>query len=677
MRTLGIICVFILITEIGRTQTVATIEKEYEQEELQSRSQTAYDLADREELLEHLARNPISINFADHEQLSEIPWLNDLQIKNLLLYRRQNGYILSPYELQLIEGFDRETIESIIPYISFTKDRNKRRITKHALFKEGHDDLVFRPSGFGKPKDSAYMGSAIKLLIKYKYDWQGRVTAGFIAEKDPGEPLFKKPLPAIPGIDYASAFFMISNTGIFNRLIIGDYHLRFGQGLAIWSGYNIGRTIFASGYTRKAPGIVQNSSAMETGFMRGVAATLAFKKFNITGFFSATPLDGRLDSLSKVTSLVTDGLHRDSLEWSRRHNLTQVAYGGRVAWKKDVSVVGINFIGGIYSKAFAIPSAAYRKYDFTGTRFGNLSLDHRIVLGKLLLTGEIALSRTGDWAVIQNMLLQPLYGYTFFLSLRDYSKAYRAPFGNCLGESGLPQNEKGIFAAITMLLSPKVTIRTFADFYSYPWLKYRIDAPSSGFEQQLQLEWKASHITSFTLRIGNKNRPLNMPVDSNILNIVENQNLLNVRLNIKNQLGKHFMLQSRIEWNQMVKTAGESEGYLLLQDFSWKEKKEKLGFTARIAYYSTSYDNRFYTYENDHLFSFSTPMLYGQGIRMYLFGHIRFLKKQTLTFKIGTNKSIIKSTDASSAAADASTTNVAISNPKNPLEVSVQFIFKI
>src|ERR1035437_2408658 len=300
MRTLGIVILLLLITFIGSAQTVVANEEEYEQEELQSRSDITNDLSERTELLDHLTRNPIPINFAHPDQLSEIPWLNDLQIKNLILYRKQNGFIVSPYELQLIEGFDRETIESIIPYIDFTKDRNKRKITAHALFHEGHDDFLFRPSGFGKPKDSAYFGSAIKLLFKYKYDWQSRVTAGFILKKDPGEPLSKKPLNIFPGIDYASAYIMISNTGLFKRLIIGDYHLRFGQGLAIWSGYNIGRTIFASGYTRKAPGIAQNSSAMETGFMRGMAATIAFKKFDLTGFFSISPLDGRLDTLNKI-----------------------------------------------------------------------------------------------------------------------------------------------------------------------------------------------------------------------------------------------------------------------------------------------------------------------------------------------------------------------------------------
>ena len=674
--TIGIILVFLLITIIGNAQTVVSNEEEYEQEELQSRSESEHDLSDREELLDHLTRNPIPINFADPDQLSEIPWLNDLQIRNLLLYRKQYGYIVSPYELQLIEGFDRETIESIIPYISFTKDKNKRKITPHALFNEGKDDFLVRPSGLDKPKDSAYLGSASKLLLKYKYDWQSRVTAGFIFEKDPGEPLFQKPLNKFPGIDYASAYIMISNTGLFKRLIIGDYHLRFGQGLAIWSGYNIGRTIFASGYTRKAPGIAQNSSAMETGFMRGMAATLTFKKFDLTGFLSVAPLDGRLDTLKKITSLVTDGYHRDSLEWSRRHNITQVSYGGRIAWKQDVSVVGLNFISGIYSKAFAIPTAVYRKYDFSGSQFSNVSMDHRLVFGKILLSGEVAINQSGNWAIIQNLLYQPLYGYTFFLSIRDYSKAYRAPFGNCLGESGLPQNEKGVFAAITMLLSPKVTIRSFADFYSYPWLKYRIDAPSSGYEQQLQLEWKASSKSLVILRIGNKNRPLNMPVDSNMLNKVENQHRLNIRLNLKNQFGKQITLQSRVEWNQLVKTAGKSEGYLFLQDFAWKEKKERFGFTARFAYYSASYDNRFYTYENDHLFSFATPMLYGEGTRMYLFSRLRFLKKQMITFKIGYTKNVTKSTDIV-ASTDTSVTNSTTANPKKPLELSVQFIFKI
>ena len=675
MRALVSIFVLILITCIGRAQNVVTNEAEYEQEELQSRSDVEQDLSDREDLLDHLSRNPIPINFAGPDQLAEIPWLNDLQIKNLILYRKLNGYIVSSFELQLIEGFDRETIESIIHYISFTKDRNKKRISIKALLKEGHNDILIKPSGFGKPKDSLYMGTPVKLLLKYKYNWQSRVTAGFTLEKDAGEPLFRKSLKKLPGFDYTSAYFMVSNTGIFSRLIIGDYHLRFGQGLALWSGYNVGRTIFASGYSRKARGIAQNSSAMETGFMRGAAATFNVKKFSITGFFSASPLDTRLDSVNNIASINVTGLHRDSLEWSRRHNTMLLSYGGRIAWKHDVSVIKINVINGIYSNALAVPSALYKMYDLTGTRFGNMSLDHRVVLGKLLLTGEIATSRSGEWAVIQNLLIQPAYGYTFFISYRNYSPAYRAFFGNCLGESGLPQNEKGIFAAITMLLSPKIAIRSFADFYQYPWLKYRIDAPSEGSEQQLQLEWKASPVTLLILKIGNKNRPLNLPVDSNVLNKVENQHRLSIRLSGRAQLSKQITLLSRIEWNQLIKTSGKGEGYLLLQDVAWENKTDRIGFTARVAYYSASYENRLYTYENDHRFSFSTPMLYGKGTRVYLFSRVRFWKSQTITFKIGSTNKVVSSTDRA-ASTESIATSSSVTPPKSPLEISIQFLFK-
>ncbi|MDP4289680.1 MAG: helix-hairpin-helix domain-containing protein [Bacteroidota bacterium] len=676
MHTLVIFIALMLIMTVSNAQNVVINEAEYEQEELKSRNEIDPDLSDRDELLERLAKNPIPVNFAEPDQLSAIPWLNDLQIKNLILYRNQFGYILTPYELQLIEGFDRETIESVIPYISFTTDKNKQSITARKFFKEGHEDVLIRPSGVGKPKDSSYFGSSFKLLIKYKYDWQGRVTTGFTFEKDPGETLFKKPLERIPGFDFASVYGMISNTGIVKRLIIGDYHLRFGQGLALWSGYNIGRTIFASGYLRKAPGIVQNSSAIESGFMRGVASTLCFKRFNITGFLSISPWDGRLDTLKRITGFVTDGLHRDSVEWLRRHNTVQTTYGGRIALKHDVSEVGINFVDGFYSNALAASSVAYRRYDLKRTRFGNLSLDHRIVLGRVLLSGEVAASRMGYWALIQNILFQPVYGYSFYFSVRDYSPVYRAPYGNCLGESGLPQNEKGLFAAATMMLSSKVTIRTYADFYHYPWLKYRIDAPSSGYEQQLQLEWKASPYNLLILRIGNKDRPLNLPVDSNILNKVENQHRLNIRLDLKSQIFKQITLQSRLELNRLSKTAGTSTGYLLLQDLAWKDKVEKLSFSARLAYYSSSYDNRFYTYEHDHLFSFTTPMLYGRGIRMYLFGHLRFMKKQSMSFKIGYNKKNIASTDTVTTT-EASVANSSTSNSLNPLEFSVQFVFKI
>ena len=210
---------------------------------------------------------------------------------------------------------------------------------------------------------------------------------------------------------------------------------------------------------------------METGFMRGAAATTNIKQFTLTGFFSASPIDARMDSLQQILSLVQDGLHRDSIEISRKHNALLLSYGGRIAWNFDVSSIGLNFITGSYSYPIAVSTKPYKKYDLTGKDFRNISLDHRIVMGKVILSGETAMNQASGISMIQNLLYQPTYGTTLFISYRNYAVRYNAPYGNCLGESGEPQNEKGLFAGLNVLLSSKVTLRAFTDFYRFPWLK--------------------------------------------------------------------------------------------------------------------------------------------------------------------------------------------------------------
>lgn len=676
-----LLIVFLLITLNGYNQTVVSEEEVYELETLKSQADLDHDFSDREELLSYFSRHPLYINFATLKQLNRIPFLNELQIKNLIIYRKLGGLIISQYELQLIEGFDREVVEKLTPYIDFSTDRNKQPITTPELIKEGKNNLVIRVSGFNKPKDSAFLGSQTKLLVKYRYNWRNRVSAGFTLEKDAGEPLLKKSLNQTRGFDFYSGFISLGSPTSNTKVIIGDYHLRFGQGMAIWSGYNIDRTIFASGYTRKSQGIVQNSSAMENGFMRGLAATTNIKQFTVTGFFSASPLDARKDSTqNQIRSLVTDGLHRDSAEMSRKHNTMLLSYGGRVAYNFDVSSIGLNIIKGIYSIPLAEQTSLYKKYTLIGKEFQNLSIDHRIVMGKIILSGETAIDQKNSISMIQNILYQPAYGTIVFISYRNYSVKYNAPFGNCLGESGIPQNEKGLFAGLNVLLSSKLTLRAFTDFYHFPWLKYRIDAPSSGSEQQIQLEWKLNKQSLLALRLTVKDQPLNLPVVDTInINEVENLHRLNIRLTGRIALRSGFALQSRGEWNQLQQHSGTTDGKLFLQDISWNSKRDKFSISARLALFSTSYDNRFYTYESDHRFAFSTPMLYGEGKRAYLFGKIKIFRNQTLTLKIGSS---FKRTTTNNTSSIIQTTPTDDNNSSlntdswSPLEISAQLIIK-
>ena len=83
-----LLIVFLLISLNGQSQNVVSEEEVYELESLKSRADLHQDFSDREELLSYLSRHPIAINFASLKQLSRIPFLNELQIKNLLIYRK-------------------------------------------------------------------------------------------------------------------------------------------------------------------------------------------------------------------------------------------------------------------------------------------------------------------------------------------------------------------------------------------------------------------------------------------------------------------------------------------------------------------------------------------------------------------------------------------------------------
>ena len=65
-----------------------------------------------------LAENPVKINSAEKAEISRLFFLSDFQVKILMDYTRSSGRIISNYELVNIPGFDKETVEMMIPFIT-------------------------------------------------------------------------------------------------------------------------------------------------------------------------------------------------------------------------------------------------------------------------------------------------------------------------------------------------------------------------------------------------------------------------------------------------------------------------------------------------------------------------------------------------------------------------------
>ncbi len=181
----------IFCQETKLSETIVSIAEDLAASEADQEAASAY--IDR---LYELAENPADLNSTDQNEISRLFFLTDFQIKALSDYSRTNGRIISFNELAYIPGFDKSTAEMIIPFASITGTEttipDSVRI-RHLLI----TNLSYKTGG----DDSASLGSALKMLTKYKF-LAGSFTGGLTFEKDQGEKFFS---PGTMSPDFISA----------------------------------------------------------------------------------------------------------------------------------------------------------------------------------------------------------------------------------------------------------------------------------------------------------------------------------------------------------------------------------------------------------------------------------------------------------------------------------------
>ena len=154
--------------------------------------------------------------------------------------------------------------------------------------KYGKNEVITRidiPFYKRKGYEHTYLGPSVYNSVKYAFRYRDQLYAGFVAEKDAGEPFFA--LHNRQGYDYYSFYLLLKDCGRLKTLAVGNYRLSFGQGLVISTDYLLGKTVYASSFNTRSGGIRKHSSTDETNYFRGAAATLSItKQWSISGFYS-------------------------------------------------------------------------------------------------------------------------------------------------------------------------------------------------------------------------------------------------------------------------------------------------------------------------------------------------------------------------------------------------------
>jgi hypothetical protein len=102
----------------------------------------------------------------------------------------------------------------------------------------------------------------------------------------------------------------------------------------------------------------------------------------------------------------------------------------------------------------------------------------------------------------------------------------------------------------------------------------------------------------------------------------------------------YLTLTTRIDYKNVTPSIGS--GYCLLQDMVFRFRKTPFSIWFRYSIFSTSsYYSGIYTWENDLLYSFNVPVLYGNGSRSYFMIRWNAGKKAEVRFKYGLTSSSI------------------------------------
>ena len=595
------------------------------------------EMEDASVLIERLldiVRNPININAADREALEQIFFLTDIQVENILFKRYVNGPFLTIYELQAVEDLPSETIQQLEPLLVFgegERELGKFRVWGDSFLRGGYQ--LEKADGFNKDEfgETAYLGDRFKLYNRTQIESNRNFSAGMILEKDPGEPMFDKRIDAI---DLMSGYLHYKkDEGLLREALAGRFFAGAGQGLVLQSGMPLRKSSMATSIRNRRGSFRPSLSASEAMTMQGGYAVIGFHSFEVIPFYSVNYRDGRLDEAGTLTSLREDGMHRTLNEIEQRHNVKEQVAGGKISWNGRWLQLEGGHVCYALDKPLQPEMKPYNQFYFKGKENHNSWLGYMLSLKKLLLFGEFAANEMNQFAVFNGMVWGVDPGFSLSLSHRVFSKKYHAPLAGPMTESSSFQGEEGLYCGIRWELPAQILFTSYFDYYRFGWLKFRTDAPSSGFDYMGNVEKNFGENSRLGLKARYREKPLNSSTDVTEQPVIM-QKYSQFKVQFRQKINPGWQLTSHLQWHFVKNDAGSESGNMVAQDLRWSNRKENLTLTGRLALFSVSdYDARLYAYEPHVLYVFSVPAYSGEGTRYLLLINYKLLPRLHFWFR--------------------------------------------
>jgi hypothetical protein len=621
-----LILLFLILSRTTYSQVENDVLIEQILESIAPQLSEDHDYSEIAERLNHYKRSPLNINLASKEQLQELFFISPVQIKSIINHREENGLYLDILELQSVHALDIQTIRWLMNFIVVLPPGELEFTSFKKLLMKAEHEVMFRigqvlekQSGFSSSSlidDGSYLGSAMRIFTRYRYNYSNVLFASLNMEKDAGEPfLIGK---GGRGFDFYSANISYRGNGIIKKLIAGDYALQFGQGLSMWAGAGFGKGANLSTIAKQDVGLRPYSSVNESLFMRGIAGTIRLKAISFTPFYSGRRIDaGMAESGLEVSTMQVSGLHRSRAEILIKNALSQRVYGANAQYNSEDLNAGITAYRTRFSIPFSEGKSLYQKYNFKGTILDNISMNYSYTFRNSYFFGEAAHSLNSGFAVLNGFLSSIAAPVSLVMLYRNYEKNFHSFFNQGFAEASNAVNERGFYSGLAIKFNRQLEFYTYSDFFRFPWLKFRVDGPSSGYELFGQITYTPGKLLKLIGRFRQQISEENTADSATGLDIVDKQDL---RVELTYKISDDFTIRNRAVIVRYRKGNLDPEfGFLTFQDIIYDPMGSKISGNLRCAFFETSgFNTRIYSYENDVLYSYSVPAYQGKGVRFYI-----------------------------------------------------------
>jgi hypothetical protein len=548
-------------------------------------------------------------------------------------------------------------LENILPFLSLETEKSSPKSFLERLRSEENSYLLFRHRrtlelrrGYQNDStvnpNSRYLGDQNDLFLRFRIQHAKDFSLGFLLEKDAGEALVWDPKTSRYGFNFSSFHHTRYNLGKWKTLSIGDFQASFGQGMVFGAGFSLGKGAETVPTVRRSTlGILPYTASLESGFFRGIGITRQLGSWQSTLLISSLRKDGRVslekdsidNSNQELTSLSQTGLHRSQSELSTKNQLRETNLGTNIQYQARSGKwsAGINALHTQLSIPWIRTPNRYNQFEFSGRSNTVGSMYFNGSWRNFSFFGESARSSSQGQGTVVGFVSSLSKTVDFSLLWRRYDRHFHSFYATAFAESTRPINEQGTYLGIQIKPSSKVKLNAYVDFFRFPWLKFRVYAPSQGQEWLARLSYQPQKTLLASVQVKQERKMRNEATEEaaaptyTLVPILKNQ----VQANLELVVSPELSFQSRILWNQVILDQSKSQGWMLLQDISFKREKWKL--TARMALFDTeTFDNRLYAYEHNALGAFAIPAFSGKGSRQYLLVQYRIHPKLTAYLRI-------------------------------------------